>query len=126
MRKADHAYAKARKLRKNLSLPEGLLWRELRCKAGGVKIRRQHPVGPYVLDFYCASAKLGIEIDGMSHDMGDQPKKDARRDAFLAEQRIRVVRIPAAEVLRSPIDVAEQVVVMCYEEAKRTPPPFTP
>jgi hypothetical protein len=64
-----HDFGKARKLRKALSLPEGLLWRELRRKAGGVKFRNQHPVGPYVIDFYCAAAKLGFEIDGIAHDM---------------------------------------------------------
>jgi very-short-patch-repair endonuclease len=43
--------------------------------------RRQHPIGPYVLYFYCAKAKLAVEIDGASHDMGDRPHHDLRRDA---------------------------------------------
>src|SRR5690606_22490432 len=105
MRKSDHAYAKARRLRRSMSLPEGLLWRELRRKTGGVKLRRQHPVGPYVVDLYCAGAKLADEIDGISHDMDDGPARDAKRDEFLREQGIETVRIPAKDVLASPVDV---------------------
>ena len=58
----------ARKLRSEMSLPEVLLWRELRLRPGGYKFRRQHPAGPYVLDFYCAALGLAIEVDGMAHD----------------------------------------------------------
>ena len=49
---------RARKLRSEMSLPEGLLWRELRKRSGGFKFRRQHPAGIYVLDFYCAAVRL--------------------------------------------------------------------
>jgi very-short-patch-repair endonuclease len=112
MRKSSHNYPLARAQRRNPSLPEGLLWRELRGKAGGLKFRRQHPVGRYVLDFYCASAKCGFEIDGIAHDMGDRPGRDHARDAWLAEQGIRVVRIAAREVLNNPVDVAEAMARM--------------
>ena len=98
-----------------MSLPERLLWRELKGRAGGLKFRKQHPVGPYVIDFYCASAKLGVEIDGIAHDMGDRPKRDQVRDAFIREQGIEVVRYVATDVLRSPVDVAEAIVVLCCE-----------
>lgn len=103
----------ARQHRRALSLPEVLLWDRLRGSPGGVKFRRQHPVGAYVLDFYCAKAKLGIEIDGIAHDRGDRPVRDLQRDAWLAEQGITVVRIPATEVLKSPDDVAEMLVRRC-------------
>ena len=66
----------ARKLRAEPSLPETLLWRHLR----DVKIRRQHPVGEWVLDFYCAAAKVAFEVDGIAHDMGDRPERDISRD----------------------------------------------
>jgi very-short-patch-repair endonuclease len=115
MRRSDHAYAAARRLRRTLSLPEGLLWRELRGAAGGVKIRRQHPVGPWVIDFYCAAAKLGIEIDGIAHDMGDRPERDARKAAFLHDQGIALLRIPAAEVLRDPQAVAQAIATKCHK-----------
>jgi very-short-patch-repair endonuclease len=117
LRKSDHDYAKARQLRRDMTLPERLLWRALRGKPGGIKFRRQHPVGPFVLDFYCASAKLGIEVDGFVHDMGQQPLRDWRRDAVLREQGIDVVRIAAGDVLRAPGQVAEMIVALCRDRS---------
>jgi very-short-patch-repair endonuclease len=60
----------ARELRRSMSLPEGLLWRELRKRPGRFKFRRQHPVGRYIADFYCPAVKLIVEVDGLSHDYG--------------------------------------------------------
>ncbi|WP_082364802.1 endonuclease domain-containing protein [Novosphingobium sp. AAP93] len=105
--------ALARKLRGEPSLPETLLWRHLRLQPDEVKIRRQHPVGEWVLDFYCAAAKVAFEIDGIAHDMGDRPVRDERRDEALKALGLEVVRIPAADVLRSPDDVAEAIVRFC-------------
>ena len=67
--------AKARALRRVMSPPEARLWQVLRTRPEGLKFRRQHPVGPFVLDFYCADARLGIEVDGEVHGMGDNPRK---------------------------------------------------
>ena len=92
---------RARKLRRMMSLPEVVLWRELRKKPNGLQYRRQHPAGPYVLDFFCAPANLAIEIDGESHSFGDRPVRDAARDKWLERQGIRVIRIPAPEVLQN-------------------------
>ena len=103
----------ARKLRAGLSLPETLLWQHLRLQPDGVKIRRQHPIGEWVLDFYCAAARVAFEIDGMAHDMGDRPVRDERRDEALGALGIEVMRIPAADVLRSPEAVAEGIVRYC-------------
>lgn len=120
--------AKARTLRADMSLPEVLLWCELR-QHSEVKFRRQHPVGPYVLDFYCASVKVGIEIDGIAHDMGDRPERDAKRDRWLSEQGIEVIRIPASDVLGSPSDIAEALISRCRRQCpsvsrlRRLPPP---
>jgi very-short-patch-repair endonuclease len=113
VRKSDHDYANARRQRRKLTLPEGLLWRLLKGKPDGVKFRKQHPLGKYALDFYCAAAKLGIEVDGISHDLGDAPQRDEIRDAFVREQGIDVVRIPATDVLASPEAVAESLVALC-------------
>jgi very-short-patch-repair endonuclease len=52
-----------------------------------------------VLDFFCPTVKLAIEVDGASHDMGNNPRRDATRDAWLASQGLRVVRFTAADVL---------------------------
>ena len=87
-----------------------MLWRLLRGSPGGFRFRRQHPAGPFVLDFFCARANLAVEIDGFSHDAGDRPIRDARRDAWLAEHRIDTLRIPAADVLRDVPGVADSIV----------------
>lgn len=95
-----------------MSLPEVLLWQQLRLQSE-VKFRRQHPLGPYVLDFYCPTAKVCIEIDGIAHDMGGRPARDAARDIRLKSEGIAVVRIPATEVLADPGAVAESLVRYC-------------
>ncbi len=93
-----------------MSLPEVLLWQRLRLAPDGVKFRRQHPLSGYVLDFYCARAKLAIEIDGEAHDRGDRPARDARRDAVLRDDGLTVLHIPARDVLADVDAVAEAIV----------------
>ncbi|MGJ3648959.1 endonuclease domain-containing protein [Sphingomonas sp. GlSt437] len=73
--------ARAAGLRGSMTLPEVLLWRELRKRPLGMKFRRQHPAGPYILDFFCAARKLAVEIDGEAHSRGNQPEHDQQRDA---------------------------------------------
>jgi very-short-patch-repair endonuclease len=109
----------ARKLRREMTLPEVLLWQQLRGKPQGVKFRKQHPVGNFSLDFYCAEKRLGIEIDGIAHDMGANPHRDRRRDAALKAMGIDIVRIPAADVLRDVVGTADAIVRLC---ADRPPP----
>lgn len=94
-----------------MSLPEVLLWRELR--ASELKFRRQHPIHTFVLDFYCASAKMAIEVDGVAHEMGDRSERDDTRDAFLAEKGIRIIRLSATEVLKDVHAAAESIVTKC-------------
>ena len=100
----------ARRQRRNLSLPEALLWRELKGQRGGLRFRKQHPIRPYYADFYCAAAKLVIEIDGIAHDMGDRPVRDVERDRFLQAKGYQVPRIAASEVLADPSATAEAIV----------------
>jgi very-short-patch-repair endonuclease len=104
---------KARQLRAKLTLPEVLLWNLLRKSPDGVRFCRQDSVDPYVIDFYCPLAKVGLEIDGIAHDMGDNPARDVERDARIAEFGIEIMRIPASEALRSPEEVAEAIVGYC-------------
>jgi very-short-patch-repair endonuclease len=105
---------RARQLRQQMTLPEVLLWNLLRKAPDGVIFRRQHSFEEkIVVDFYCAKAKVCIEIDGIAHDMGDNPEHDVARDARLRELGLEVLRIPAAEVLKSPEAVAEAVVRYC-------------
>ncbi len=104
---------KARDLRRDMSLPEVQLWQALRGeKLGGLRFRRQHPIPPYVLDFYCAGVRLAVEIDGDSHD--GRAAQDARRDAFLLELGIRTLRVPARDVLNDLPAVTDHI----YREAK--------
>ena len=113
MKATDKAYKNARRLRRELSLPEKLLW--VRLRGAEVRFRRQHPMGPYVLDFYCASAKLAIEVDGAAHDFGDRPQRDDVRIEWLNGQGIEVLRIPAKEVLADPDAVADALLRLCAE-----------
>ena len=91
---------RARRLRREMTLPEIALWAVLRTRPGDFKFRRQHPAGPYAIDFYCAETRLAIEVDGEFHGRGDAPARDAARDALLVAHGIVTLRIPAAEVLR--------------------------
>ena len=90
----------AKTLRRRLSLPEVILWTAIKArKLDGLHFRKQHPVGRYVLDFYCHELRLAVEIDGEGHSMGHTPQKDAACDAWLASQGIRTLRMGAPLVL---------------------------
>jgi very-short-patch-repair endonuclease len=78
-----------------MSLPEVLLWRELRKRPAGLKFRRQQAAGPYVVDFFRHESALVLEIDGESHNRGNQPD----RDVYLSQNGFKVLRIPAVDVL---------------------------
>jgi very-short-patch-repair endonuclease len=117
MRAPKKTIDNAQRLRRALSVPEARLWNRLRARAPGKPVfRRQHPIGPYVLDFYCAKARLAIEIDGMSHDMGEQPQRDMRRDAWLEKHGVTVVRIAANELTKQIDEAADAIVRMAAEK----------
>ena len=89
---------RARKLRRETTPAERLLWSALRNSSfAGLKFRRQHPVGFYVADFCCMQENLIIELDGDSHDFSEQKDKD--RTAALNEEGYRVIRFSNADVL---------------------------
>ena len=111
MRAPKETIETARHLRRNLSPPEARLWSRLRARTPGAPVfRRQHPIGPYVLDFYCAKARLAVEVDGIGHDLGDRPQRDLRRDAWLRSEGVSILRIPASEVMRAVDDVVDSIV----------------
>jgi very-short-patch-repair endonuclease len=99
LREPTNAIKRAKRLRRNMTLPEVILWQALRRRQLAKHFRRQHPAGPYVLDFYCSRAKLAIEVDGAAHDFVLQALRDERRDAWLTEQGIKVMRFAAVAVL---------------------------
>ena len=111
----------ARKLRSEMTLPERKLWADLRQRPGGFKFRRQHPAGAYVLDFYCASARLAIEVDGIAHDSAGAATRDARRSAWLRSQGIATTRIPARLILDEVEPVVARIVEICRERIGRGP-----
>jgi len=111
MRATARSMASARTLRRRLSLPEMLLWRLLRLSRRELRFRKQHAIGPFLADFYCPAAKMVIEIDGATHDQ--RQNIDAKRDAYMASIGLRVIRIPAAEVLADPEAVADGIYRLC-------------
>ena len=120
----------ARKLRRDMSLPEVLLWRELRGKPHGLKFRRQFPLLGFVADFACVEIRLLIEIDGAAHTMGERPERDARRDDVLKHEGWDVVRLAAKDVLADVIGAARAIVAhaeslrpLHHDAARHGPPP---
>jgi very-short-patch-repair endonuclease len=103
VRSPDFIRQRAKSLRRAMTGPEKTLWFLLRRNALGWHFRRQHPIGPFILDFYCAPLKLCIEVDGPVHD--DQADRDARRTAWLSKERITVLRFSADEVETRPATV---------------------
>ena len=92
----------ARRLRHNMTEAERALWQRLRDRRlDGHKFRRQHPIGPYVTDFYCEAKRLVVEVDGVQH--AEQVEADARRTGWLEARGVHVVRVWNEEV-RSNMD----------------------
>ena len=114
---------RARELRTSMTKPERLLWSALRKNNVGLRFRRQHPAGPYVLDFYCDSAKLCVEIDGHSHDF--TINRDAARDRWLRGRGVRTLRVAARDVLQNLEGTVQHIVAEAKSPSDplRGPPP---
>jgi len=99
-----------RELRRSLTPAEALLWHHLqRSKLQGRRFRRQHSVGPYVLDFYCPSERLAIALDGAVHDQELANRRDVLRTTYLAATGVRVIRIENEAVVRNPEGVLASI-----------------
>jgi very-short-patch-repair endonuclease len=99
-----------------MTLPEVILWQRIRPgRLDGIVFRRQHGIGPYILDFYCTAARLALEIDGIVHEQPDQARHDERRTAWLAERGVRVLRFAAVDILKD--EGLENVLRTIVEEA---------
>ena len=97
----------ARHMRRNPSATERRLWDLLRGRRlEGLKFRRQVPIGPYIADFLCLSARLIVEADGPMHD----PEHDAERDAWLDSQGFLVLRFPNAIIADKPDELFSAIV----------------
>ena len=103
---------RARELRATATDAESLLWRHLRSgQLGGLKFRRQHPMPPYILDFYCEAARLAVELDGSQH--GEQA--DAERTLSLEAQGVMVLRFWNNQLLLETAAVLEQIYRVAQE-----------
>lgn len=107
-------YQKARQLRKELTPAERKLWAALRGEQLGVSFRRQHAIGPYIVDFCCIKKKLVIEVDGSQHL--EQVEYDNARTAFLATQGYRVLRFWNSEVQKDLNGVIRRIQLELEEE----------
>ena len=116
----------ARELRKNSTLAEVLLWKQLKGrKLGGLQFARQKPIGEYIVDFFCPRLRLVIEIDGESHD--NRQQKDAVRQKYLESLGLRVVRFLDRDVkkdIQAVIKQLEQEISIIENE--KTQPPVSP
>jgi very-short-patch-repair endonuclease len=102
--------AHRRSLRRTATDAEAALWSELRDRRlGGFKFRRQHPCGPFILDFYCAEGSLAIELDGGQHFEEPTLAYDERRSAFVRERGIDVLRFPNDVVFSDRLGVLEAI-----------------
>ncbi|TVQ94898.1 MAG: DUF559 domain-containing protein [Bacteroidetes bacterium] len=111
----------ARILRKQSTLSEILLWKEIKGKAYGVEFHRQLPMLNYIVDFYCHELKLAIEIDGISHD--HKVDYDSERQKELEEYRITFLRFPDMQVKNDMFNVLRALEITIDELKRKTSPP---
>ena len=106
---ADHLDIK-RRLRSNMTGPETRLWLRLRARQlQGLKFRRQHGIGPYIVDFYCPEESLIIEVDGDSHADADQIVKDGQREKYLHSLGLRLLRYFNDDIVKNLDGVLEDL-----------------
>ena len=118
-RSGSRTVNQARRLRGDLTRSEVLLWVRLRERAPGVPaFRRQHPIGPYITDFCCSTARLVVEIDGGAHQAPDVMLRDAARETYLRDAGYRILRLSDRDVLRDPDAAAARI-----RDAVVGPPP---
>jgi very-short-patch-repair endonuclease len=115
---------RARALRKEMSGAEVILWTRLRGRGPDrPSFRRQHPLGNIILDFYCPSAQLDVEVDGRTHWDQAAQANDAARDFWLSTQGIEVMRIPASSLYNDLSDTVDAIIRRAEErraELQRT------
>jgi very-short-patch-repair endonuclease len=117
---------RARLLRKKATEPERILWRHLRNRNfAGYKFRRQHPFDSYVLDFYCPSAKLAIELDGGGHNYRAGQTRDQTRSEFLARHGVFVLRFWNHQV-RQELNSVLRAIWFALEERQKIIPHLHP
>ena len=115
---------RARRLRKNLTDSEQVLWSRLRRKQLlGIQFYRQRPIGKYIVDYFAPKAKLVVEVDGSQHMQGDHAIKDKERDAYLANLGLQVLRYNNRQVLLETDAVVEAIYCTMVERLNIEIPP---
>jgi very-short-patch-repair endonuclease len=114
---------RAREMRHPQTAAEATLWRAVRSRNLGYKFRRQHPIDRFIIDFYCAQAKLCIEIDGDSHADASQAEYDAARTGYLGELGYQVIRFTNGDV-RYNIDAVIDEILRAIASRIHPPSPF--
>ncbi len=115
----------ARPLRKGDSWGERLMWSWLRDhRSANYKFRRQHPIRPHILDFFCNEAKLDIEVDGFQHRRPDYQAADAERDAFLESRGIKVQRFWSSRLRRDKEAIRDTIWRTLQERAPGPMPDY--
>jgi very-short-patch-repair endonuclease len=113
-RSKGKTYERAKELREEITPAEQKLWAALRVRQlGGYKFRRQHPLGPFIVDFYCNKAKLVIELDGDTH--AEQETYDNERTEWLESHGLRVIRFTNNDVHTNLDGVAQEILRVCEE-----------
>jgi very-short-patch-repair endonuclease len=109
---SETTIGRAKRMRREPTYPEHRLWQRLRGgQVAGLHFHRQHPLGPCMLDFYCAAARLVIEVDGVSHD--ERAAYDEQRTQFLVSNGLRVIRFSDDDVLRRLEEVLHIIACEC-------------
>jgi very-short-patch-repair endonuclease len=110
----------ARRMRHEPSPAEQIMWKLLRHhQLAGFRFRRQHPLPPYILDFYCSAARLVVEVDGETHF--GQEQYDLDREAHLNDRGLRVMRFWNTQVFDESESVLEAVYAACLEGGRDNP-----
>jgi cyclase len=102
-------FENAKQLRKTMTESETFLWSYLKAGGHGFKVRRQHPIGMYIADFYCHKAKLIIEIDGSIHNNPVIKEKDSKREKELESWGYRIIRFKNEDVLQNVESVLKEI-----------------
>ena len=124
---ANFQRANAKRLRANETDAERKLWRALaRIPLDGTHFRRQAPIGPFIADFVCLTAKLVIELDGGQHSESAQVARDAMRTAWLEREGYQVVRFWNDDVLRDLESVLDTIYAALYGSTTAEPDTLTP
>lgn len=116
----DKLTQNARTLRKNMTKEESRLWYDF-LRNYPLRFMRQRPIDRFVVDFYCAKAKLVIELDGGQHFDEAGKMADDERDRVLATYGVRVLRIPNSEIQRNFVGVCERIDLEVRQPNKVSP-----